>query len=144
MQRVATTGLVLLGAVSITFLLSHLIPVDPVTAWLGKGANPELVAIYRSIYHFDDPLHVQYFYYIVGLLHLQLGFSPTRHEPVTAVISQTFPYTLQLVFLSMIITTVMGIVGGMLSAKYAGGAVEKTIRTSYIASTQLAAQEFAV
>jgi len=134
LRRLGTSVLVLLGAMTITFLLSHLIHIDPIAAWLGKSANPQLVAIYTNIYHFNDPLYLQYFYYINGVIHLQLGFSPSRHEPVLTVISQTLPYTLQLIFLSMMITAVLGIVGGILSAKFAGHAPDKIIKVSYIAS----------
>lgn len=127
----------LLGAVTITFFLAHLISVDPVTAWLGKAASvsPGLVAVYVREYHLHDPLYVQYFYYINGLVHLQLGYSPVREEPILLVISQTLPYTLQLVFLAMVITPVIGIIGGILSAKYSGRVLEKLIKTTYIAST---------
>jgi peptide/nickel transport system permease protein len=93
------------------------------------------MAIYEKVYHLNDPLYVQYFYYIYGLLHLQLGFSPTREEPVLTVISLALPYTLQLIMLSMIFTGIMGIAGGLISAKYVGRALEKIIKTTYIAST---------
>jgi peptide/nickel transport system permease protein len=135
LRRLGTSALVLLGAVTLTFFLSRLISANPISAWLGKGGNPELIAIYTETYHLNEPLYVQYFYYIYGLIHLDFGYSPSRHEPVAAALSQTWPYTLQLMFFSMIFTVILGIVGGLLSAKYAGRAPEKAIKVSYIAST---------
>ena len=137
LRRLGLSLLVLLGAVTVTFILAHLISIDPVTAWLGKAASvsPALAAVYVKEYHLHDALYVQYFYYINGLIHLQLGYSPTRAEPIVLVISQTLPYTLQLIFIAMIITPVIGVAGGILSAKYPDGILEKVIKTSYIAST---------
>lgn len=135
MRRLGTSALVLLGAVTLTFLLSRMISANPIYAWLGKGGNPQLIALYTETYHLNDPLYVQYIYYINGLIHLDFGYSPSRHEPVVAALSQTWPYTLQLLFFSMIFTGILGIAAGLLSAKYAGHAPEKAIKTSYIAST---------
>ncbi len=128
--------MVLLGAATITFLLAHAIPVNPIVVWLGKSAsyNPNLVAIYTKTYHLNDPLYVQYFYFIYGLIHLQLGFSPLRHELVTTVISETFPYTLQIIILGMIFEAILGIGGALLSAKYNGRIFEKAIKITYIGS----------
>jgi peptide/nickel transport system permease protein len=135
LRRLGTSLLVLLGAITITFVISHLIPVNPIIVWLGRGANLQLIGIYEKTYHLADPLYVQYFYYVYGLLHLQLGFSPSRHEPVTTVISQSLPFTLQLIFFSVIVTAVLGLVGGILSAKYAGRIPEKIVKVTYITST---------
>ena len=135
LRRLSTSALVLLGAVTLTFILSRLVSANPISAWLGKGGNPELVALYTEAYHLNDPLYVQYFYYINGLIHLDFGYSPSRHEPVIAALSQTWPYTLQLLFFSMIFTAILGIASGLLSAKHAGRVPEKAIKISYIAST---------
>jgi len=135
-RRLAAAVAVLLGAATITFLLAHAIPVDPIVVWLGKSASYDanLVAIYTKTYHLHDPLYVQYVYYIIGLLHFQLGFSYLRHEPVATVISQTFPYTLQIILLGMIIEVILGVGGALLSAKYEGSVVEKVIKLTYIGS----------
>lgn len=137
LRRIGTALLVLLGAITITFFLAHAISVNPVTVWVGKQAqnSASLVAIYTKEYHLNDSLYIQYFYYIDGLLHFQLGFSPLRSEPVTLVLSQTLPYTAQLIFLAMVITVVIGIAGGILSAKFANSPLEKAIKVTYISST---------
>jgi peptide/nickel transport system permease protein len=137
LRRTAAGASVLLGVTALTFLLSHLVPGDPVVLWLGKTAEtqPQLAAIYVKLYHLHDPLYLQFFYYVNGLLHLQLGFSPSRAEPVSQAITATLPITLQLVFVSMIITTVLGILSGILSAMYAGRIPDKISRAFYLFGT---------
>jgi len=137
LRRVAAGAVVLLGVVALTFILSHLIPGDPIVLWLGKAAQtqPQLVAIYVKMYHLHDPLYIQFFYYIDGLLHLQFGFSPSRAEPVSSAIAETLPITLQLVFLSMVLTTILGVLSGILSAMYVGHLPDKISRAIYLFGT---------
>ena len=118
----------------ITFVLAHSISSNPLIAWFGRGIaqNPSLAQEYIRIYHLNDPIYVQYFYYIDGLLHLNLGWAPTASEPLTTVISQTLPWTLQLIFLSIIFTTVIGILSGIFAARFAGRLPDKLLRTFYL------------
>jgi peptide/nickel transport system permease protein len=134
LRRVAAGAVVLLGVVALTFILSHLIPGDPIVLWLGKAAQtqPQLVAIYVKMYHLHDPLYVQFFYYIYGILHLQFGFSPSRAEPVSSAIATTLPITLQLVFLSMVMTAILGVLTGILSAMYSGRLPDRINRAFYL------------
>jgi len=137
LRRIVAGATVLLGVTALTFVLSHLIPGDPVVLWLGRTAQtqPQLAAIYVKMYHLHDPLYIQFFYYVSGLLHLQLGFSPSRAEPVLQAIKESLPVTLQLVLLCMVITTVLGILSGILSALYAGRLPDKTSRAIYLFGT---------
>ena len=137
LRRIIAGAFVLLGVVALTFVLSHLIPGDPVVLWLGRTAEtqPTLAAIYVKMYHLHDPLYVQFFYYVNGLLHFQLGFSPSRGEPVFQAITESLPVTLQLVFLSMVLTTILGILSGILSALYEGRLPDKVSRGVYLFGT---------
>jgi peptide/nickel transport system permease protein len=131
-RRFGTSILVLLGATFITFTISHLLPVNPLATFLGKiPPSPQLVKIYTSEYHLKDPVYVQYFYYLNGLAHLQLGYSLTAGEPVAEAIAQKLPYTLQLWMLAMLFTIVFTISSGLLSAKYGGKIPDKIVRIIY-------------
>lgn len=131
-RRVGTSLLVLLGATFITFTIAHLLPVNPLATFLGKiPPSPQLVTLYTKEYHLNDPVYVQYFYYLNGLAHLQLGYSITAGELVSTAISQRLPYTLQLWMLAMIFMIVFTIISGMLSAKFAGRVPDKAIRATY-------------
>jgi len=128
---------VLFGVTVVTFVIAHLIPVNPVIAWIGRGAsvNPQLAGVYIQRYHLNSPLYVQYFYYVYGLLHLDLGFSPTKGEPVMTAIFQTFPYTLQILFFTMIFVVLLGIPAGIIAAKYANKLPDRAILGFYIFGT---------
>lgn len=115
-------------------MLSHSISSNPLTAWFGKGASidPKVAQAYIREYHFDDPIYIQYFYYLWGVVHGSLGFSPTKGESVVSAIAQTLPYTLQIIFFSLIFTIAIGIVSGLLAARYAGKLPDKLSRALYI------------
>ena len=133
-RRLATGIFVLFGVTLITFILAHMVPGNPVIAWLGKQAaqHPELAQAYAVKYHLNDPLYLQYFYYLNGLIHLDLGYSPTRGEPLVMAIAQTLPYTLQLVFLALLFVVFLGCLTGILAAKYAGKLPDRIIYSFYV------------
>jgi peptide/nickel transport system permease protein len=68
----------------------------------------------------------------LGLLHGDLGYSATKGEPVATAILQTLPYTLQLVFLSLIFTAIIGIASGLIGARKVNKWPDKTVRGAYI------------
>jgi peptide/nickel transport system permease protein len=134
LRRLGTGVLVLFGVSLITFVLAHSVSSNPLVAWFGRGIeeNPGLAQHYAQIYHLNDPLYIQYFYYINGLLHLQLGWAPSADQPLTTIISQTLPWTIQLLVLSLIFTTAIGIGSGILSARFAGRFPDKILRGLYL------------
>ncbi|HDM25371.1 MAG TPA: ABC transporter permease [Thermoplasmatales archaeon] len=108
---------VLLGVTVITFVVSHVIPADPAMAFAGgPKAQPETIARIRAELHLDQPLIIQYFYYLNDLIHFNLGKSYLENRPVTECISQYFPATFELTIFAMLITVPLGIVGGIISA----------------------------
>jgi peptide/nickel transport system permease protein len=134
-RRLVLTTLVLLMLLLITFVLSHMLSSNPIVAWLGKSASlhPELAALYAKKYHLNDPIYVQFGYYIWGVLHGDMGFSVMRGQPVMAGITQTLPNTLQIVGVAVLITVALGIPLGILSARYHGKYLDNTIRSFYLA-----------
>jgi peptide/nickel transport system permease protein len=109
---------------------------NPVCAWLGRVGcgNAGLVQIYTQEFHLSGPIYVQYYYYLVGLLHGNLGVSPARGlSPVLNVLEQTLPYTFQIAFFAIIVSIVLGIVLGVLSALYHHNPIDKGIRSFYLA-----------
>jgi len=136
LRRLFLAIFVLIGVITITFILSHSLGGNPIVAWLGKSASlhPQLAKAYAIKYHLNDPLYIQYYYYISGLLQGNLGFSPSRgFVPVTTVIAQTLPYTLQIAFFAIVISIVLGVVLGVISSRYHHRAADKSIRAFYLA-----------
>lgn len=136
LRRLFLAIFVLIGVITITFILSHSLGGNPIVAWLGKSASlhPQLAKAYEIKYHLNDPLYVQYYYYISGLLQGNLGFSPSRgFVPVTTVIAQTLPYTLQIAFFAIVISIVLGVLLGVVASRYHHSPADKSIRAFYLA-----------
>jgi peptide/nickel transport system permease protein len=136
LRRIGLAVFVLFGVLTITFILSHSIPGDPVIALLGKQANqhPGLVAAMNAKFHFNDPLWLQYYYYIVNLLHGNLGYSTSRgFIPVLTVIEQTLPYTAQIAFFAFVLSLGLGVLLGATAARFAHKTADRSIRSLYLA-----------
>ncbi len=109
---------------------------NAVCAWLGRVGcgNQNLVQIYTRAYHLNAPIWVQYYYYLIGLLQGNLGVSPTRgFLPVSNVLLDTLPYTIQIAFFAIVLTIILGILLGVVSALYHQKPIDKSIRTFYLA-----------
>jgi len=136
LRRLFFSVLVLLSVVAITFLLSHHLGGSIVAAWLGKTASlhPDLTRLYAEKYHLNEPIWVQFYFYIVGLLQGDLGYSPSRgFLPVLTVIGETLPFTLQIVFIGFIISMGLGVILGMISARYRDTPIDGGIQAFYLA-----------
>jgi ABC-type dipeptide/oligopeptide/nickel transport system permease component len=136
LRRLAFAAFVLVCVLTLTFILSHLIPGNVIQAWLGKEAAlyPNVARAYELRYHLTDPVYVQYFYYLSGMLQGNLGISPSRgFVPVSGVIADTLPLTLQIVLLAFVICVVLGLGLGILAARYQKTPVDTAIRIFYLA-----------
>ena len=78
----------------------------------------------RHKYHLDEPAPVQYLHWIGGVLHGDLGVSLKTDQPVTQLIAQKLPITLELAILSMSIALTIGIPAGVVAAVRKGTAVD--------------------
>src|SRR5689334_7041392 len=110
LRRLLITVPTLLGVTLATFVISHLVPADPVLANLGQQAqsDPTIVAQYRHHYHLDQPLPQQYLTYVDNLLHGGFGESIASHRPVADDLKQYFPATLELSTAALLISVGLG------------------------------------
>ncbi len=115
-KRLLYTLPVLWIVVSTVFLLIHLVPGDPVVQMLGEGATAADVTALRHAYGFDAPLGTQYFRYLGGVLHADLGQSLRLRDSVLHLIAQRYPYTLALAASALIIGLALAIPAGVWSA----------------------------
>ena len=107
---------VLLGVLVLVFTISYVIPTDPARVWAGGlHARPEQVELIRERYHLNDPLYMQIYYYIEGMLHGDLGISASTRRPVLQDLKAFFPATFELAIFSFVISLV-GIPFGVISA----------------------------
>jgi peptide/nickel transport system permease protein len=108
----------LLGITLLSFVLSHAVPADPVTANLGEqaAADPAAVAAFRRQWGLDRPLPEQYAIYVRNLLRGDLGRSISTRQPVLLDLRQHFPATVELSVVAMALSILLGIPLGLLSA----------------------------
>lgn len=102
--------------VTLTFVLTRMIPGDPVTAMVGEQADPELMDKVRTVMGLNDPLPKQYIDYLGGILHGDFGRSFYYNSPATEVIFDRLPNTLSISLISLVISVAAGLLLGVLSA----------------------------
>jgi peptide/nickel transport system permease protein len=107
---------ILFGMTIITFVLSHVIPGDPARYAAGLIAGPEQVEQVRKEMGLDRPLFQQYLLYMNNLVHGDLGQSFRTHRLVRDDIRRYFPATIELSFTAILMSTLVGIAMGTLSA----------------------------
>ncbi|GAA4533318.1 ABC transporter permease [Amycolatopsis samaneae] len=98
------------------FLMIHLIPGDPVRAALGLTAPPDLVAARREAMGLNDPLPVQYWHYLRDVVTGNLGNSTLSGLPVSEVIGDRLPATLELALTTFLVVLVVAVPLGALMA----------------------------
>ncbi|ARP82151.1 peptide ABC transporter [Bordetella genomosp. 9] len=108
----------------IVFLLQKLLPGDPVLTLAGEERDPAVLDYLRDKYHLDDPLPVQYVAWVKQVATGDLGKSLRTDVPVTSLIAQKLPVTLQLAAMAMIIALLVGIPMGILAAVKKGKLLE--------------------
>lgn len=98
------------------FGMQKLLPGDPVLAMAGEERDPATIEMLREKYHLKDPIPQQYLYWITSAARGDLGISLRTQEPVTDLIGQKLPVTIQLAVMALIVALVIGIPAGVLSA----------------------------
>jgi peptide/nickel transport system permease protein len=108
--------------ITASFLMIHLIPGDPVRAALGPTAPAALVAARRESLGLNDPLWVQYLHYLRGVFTGDLGTSMKSQLPVSDVIGQRLPATLELALLSFAVALLLAVpIGATMGVLTRGG-----------------------
>ena len=118
MRRLAALVGLSIGITLIAFVLTQLVPGDPIRSNLGQLAqsDPQVVAAFRHHYGLDRPLPVQYLRYLGNLVQGDLGESQQTHAPVRHDLAQFVPATAELALTSMLVAVVFGVGLGILAA----------------------------
>jgi ABC-type dipeptide/oligopeptide/nickel transport system permease component len=128
-QRILLVIPVLFGVSIAAFMMSHLVPGDPVVVMLGDRATAEDTVRLREELGLNDPIYVQYARYISGVLQGDLGTSIRSGQPVIDEIWARFPSTLVLTSCACALAAVVGITLGIAAAVSRNGAVDAGIMT---------------
>ena len=116
-----------IGITLLTFAFVHLIPGDPIMIMAGeRGISPERHALLMHQFGLDQPIWKQYFTYIQGVLHGDLGISLSSRTPVWNEFIPRFQATLELGICAMVFAVIVGIPVGVLAAVKRGSVFDHT------------------
>lgn len=130
LRRGIAMPFILLGIVTMAFLLTTVTKGDPLTAVVSEQqmTNPEIVAAAKQRWGLDRPLPERYLIYVGNLLRGDMGTSFVTRRPVSTDLMARLPATFELVVAAMIIGSVVGIVFGLLAAYYRDTAIDQAAR----------------
>lgn len=107
---------VLLGVSVVVFVAIRLIPGDPALLMAGQAATQEVVQQIRTSLGLDQPLPVQYLYFLRNVIRGDLGRSLFNGAPVVEELAQRFPRTVRLALASILVASLIGIPSGVFAA----------------------------
>ncbi len=109
------------------FLAFSIIPGDPALKKLGTEASPELIAQTREQMGLNDPVIVRYFRWFGAFLQGDMGKSYNYSVPVAGMILNKIPITLTMAIMSFLLTIVVSIPLGIITAKHEGGMLDRVV-----------------
>jgi len=98
------------------FSLQQLLPGDPALVMAGEERDPQVIEQIRKQYRLDQPLPLQYVYWVKGVFSGNLGESMRVKEPVLKLILEKLPVTMQLASMAIVIALTIGISAGVIAA----------------------------
>src|SRR5262249_27213484 len=117
LTRVSLVIPTFIGITLIVFVLIRLIPGDPIETMAGeRGIDPVRHEQLRKEYGFDQPVLVQYGYYLSRLVRGDLGRSIVTHEPVISEFTMLFPATVELGVAAILFALCLGLPAGIIAA----------------------------
>ncbi|MDR3036844.1 MAG: ABC transporter permease [Coriobacteriales bacterium] len=128
---------VFIGVTVLLFVLRAVVPGDPLVMIAGeKKLDEQTAQMIIESNHLDEPIYVQYGYYMNDLLHGDLGHSYQRSRDVTTIFAEKFPFTARLALCAILIEIIVGIAAGIISAvkRYSFADILVTLSTSLLVS----------
>lgn len=115
MRRLLSSIPVLLGILVAVFALARLIPGDPCVAALGERATDEICDAYNERYGLDEPIIEQFGIYLGDVVTGDLGNSFRFAKPVSTLLVERLPTTVELSFAALVIAVLVGVPLGIIS-----------------------------
>lgn len=131
-SRVLQAVIVFLGTTVLVFVAVFALPGDPVQALVGDAVLTEAVErAIRAKYHLDDPLYLQYWHYVSGLLRGDFG-TTVGGEDVATILGHAWPVTIRLAATAWVLTLLLGVGLGTTAALRPGGVLDKLVSTATV------------
>ncbi len=115
-RRLISSIPVLFGIIVLVFVLVRVIPGDPCTATYGEKATPQLCAQFAVRYGLDQPIWQQFLIYVGALFQGDLGESIRLGRPVSDILVERLPVTVELTILALLFAAIFGVILGVVSA----------------------------
>jgi len=131
-RRAIYSFLLVICSVLLVFLLTHIVAPNPAAVWAGPHAAPSVVQAIVNEYHLNAPVYLQAYYFVVETLSFNFGVSPYFKQPVSSLIAIYFPRTLELTFLAMIISILLGVFTGAFAASHRDKKGDYSVRAFYL------------
>ena len=135
--RIVMMAGVLLGVLTITFMLSRVLPSSPVEQMLGHRPTPEQIEAKKIDLGLDKPIYVQFAVYLKDVAEGDLGTSLFTNRPVLEDLLNRSTATFELTFLAMLVVVIIGVPLGVLSAVRRNSVLDNGARTFAIAGMAL-------
>ncbi len=120
---------VLFGVSIIIFIISHVLPGDPVYLFVGLDTTPEEIAAIRARMGLDKQLHEQYIIWLKDVMRGDLGESWFTSESVAEDLMRRFPATFELTTVALLVAIALGVPLGVLSAVYRNSWIDNLSRS---------------
>jgi ABC-type dipeptide/oligopeptide/nickel transport system permease component len=138
LHRLAWFVPTLVGLLAITFVISRVIPADPVALVAGETATPAQVNALRHQLGYDRPLPVQFVSYVAHLARGDLGTSLYTTRPIADDLARRLPATIELTLVAMAVSVVVGIPLGVLSALWRNSFLDHALRVVTVSGLAIA------
>lgn len=140
LKRLGISLIVVLLVSVISFTLVHMLPGDPAVLALGSEASAQDIKTFRDQYYLNEPVVKQYFIWMSNLLRGDLGDSIAYSRPVLACLVERLPRTISIGLPALIISSIIGIGCGILSAVQRGKFADNFI--TFLSTVGLGAPQF--
>lgn len=140
-RRLVQAVIVLIIVTLLVFFVMRLLPGDPLVLYISQGSDlqamsPEALESLRHEFGLDKPLFVQYLSWVGGIFRGDLGTSLYYHESVTTLMFERFPVTVHLGLTALVLSSVLGVLAGLLAAVRRGKWADKVVTPlAYLGTT---------
>jgi peptide/nickel transport system permease protein len=128
LNSLGSVAVTLFGLLLVTFIISRMLPADPVLAIVGDHATDEYVERVREELGLNKPILVQFWIYFTNVIQGDLGQSIRTSQPIAEELMNVFPATLDLATLGTLIGIVFGIPLGVLAAVRKDTLIDHVVR----------------
>jgi len=129
-KRIASSLLLLLGLVTVVFVIMRLLPGDPAALFITPTVPRQVADRIREQFGLDQPVLVQYLQWLWNALQGRLGFSLVHQKEVGQVIAAAFPHTAALAITAVLLEIAGGVSIGTLCARFRGRFLDRLISSS--------------